>query len=132
MSSFSSHEGNEKFFISLTSSFPSLEIPLFLYLFASRKTHILVLFFYSNWQSFPLKSLPLSEFHVSSTRKIPFKFQKTNPCISRKESHLFQKNSFIPILTLRKSSFLFQSLTNFKILFPLVGRFSYKNIKLLN
>ena len=130
MSSFSSHEGNEKFFISPTSSFPSLEIPLFLYLFASRKTHILVLFFYSNWQSFPLKSLPLSEFHVLSTRKIPFKFQKTNPCILR--SPIFSKKLLHPYFNSLEEFLSFSSLTNFKVLFPPVGRFSYKNIKLLN
>ena len=45
-SSFSSHEGYEKIFISPTSSFPSLEIPLFLYLFVSRKTHLLTLYFF--------------------------------------------------------------------------------------
>ena len=128
MSSFSSHEGNEKFFISPTSSFPSLKIPLFLYLFASKKTHLLVLsflffiaigsrsllrvFLSLNFMSHPLeKSLlnskkPIHAYHVRSP--------------------IFSKNFFIPILTLQKSSFPFQNS------FSSIGIFSYKNVKLLN
>ena len=98
-----------------------LEKPIYLCFFfiAIGSRSLLRVFLSLNFMSHPLEKSLLNS-------------KKTNPCISRKESHLFQKNSFIPILTLRKSSFLFQSLTNFKILFPLVGRFSYKNIKLLN
>ena len=79
----------------------------------------------------PTWGLIISLNSISSTRKNSFKFQTKPIHAYHLKSLIFSKNS-IPILALWKSLFPFQSLTNFKILFPPVGRFSYKNIKLLN
>ena len=50
-----------------------------------------------------------------------------NPLLNFKQNQsMFSKNSFIPILALRKSSFHFQSLTNFKILCPWLIDFPIK------
>ena len=62
--------------------------------------------FYSNWQSFHLRSLLLSKFSVSSTRKSLLNFKKPFHAYHLKSS-TFSKNFSI-------------------------GRFFYKNFKLLN
>ena len=101
--------------------FPSF--PLFLYLFTCHPIYLLVFFFvfYFLFIAISSRSLWRVVLFPNSLSHPPEKsflnFKKSIHAYHAR-SLIFSKNFFIPILTLWKSSFPFQSLTNFKIIFP--------------